>query len=95
VFATAVNALVSDECVGEDTYVVGTGPLDREFSDLMRTKGVTADRIVSVTAQRGYSLGSAAGSALVEVWNKAVSGDRVVIVHCGDGLSAKVVLMRN
>lgn len=94
-FATALDAVLSDERVGDDAYVVGTGPLDREFADIMISRGVASDRIASVTARRGYSLGSAAGSALVEVWNKAASGDRLVIVHCGDGLSAKVVLMRN
>jgi hypothetical protein len=94
-FAIALNDLFGDERVGENAYVVGTGPLDYEFREIMRARGVADDRIASVTSQHGYSVGSSAGAALVATWDKATSGDSVVIVHCGDGLSAKVVLMRN
>jgi 3-oxoacyl-[acyl-carrier-protein] synthase III len=94
VFASAINDLVGEESVSENTYFIGTGLLAREFSDLMRARGVADNRIVSVTADRGYSIGSASGAALVDVWDRAIAGESVVLLHCGDGLSAKVVLMR-
>lgn len=91
----AVRALMNEGEGTTEGYFIGTGILDREFRELVCAVGVAQDRVVSVVPRHGYSLGSSAGAALADVWDKALSGERVSIVHCGDGLSAKVVLVRN
>lgn len=94
VFESAVNTLVDDESISKSAYFIGTGLLQREFNDLLRARGVADSRLVSVTMERGYSIGSASGASLVGIWDSAAARDSVTLVHNGDGLSAKVVLMR-
>jgi hypothetical protein len=93
-FEGAVNALVTDESVSKSAYFIGTGLLQREFANVLRARGVADSRLVSVVTERGYSIGSASGASFVDLWDRAVAGDSVELLHCGDGLSAKVVLKR-
>jgi hypothetical protein len=93
-FESTLNALVSDESVSNSAYFIGTGLLQREFNDLLRARGVADSRLVSVVPERGYSIGSASGASFVDIWDRADAGDSVTLLHCGDGLSAKVVLKR-
>ncbi len=90
-----VASLLSDSDLGENTYFIGPGLVAHEFASILSERGVSMGRISSTVSETGYSLGSASGAALVGVCDRAASGESVAMIHCGDGLSAKVVLMRS
>lgn len=91
----SMSVLFSDSELSGYSYVVGPGVVANDFASLLRERGVSTERIASVVSDKGYSLGSAMGAALVDICDRASKGESVALVHCGDGLSAKVVLLRD
>jgi 3-oxoacyl-[acyl-carrier-protein] synthase III len=60
---------------------------------LASSRGISAERIVSGVKDTGYSFGSSSGVALSSVWDSVVPGQKVAIIHCGDGVCGSSVLV--
>jgi len=64
-----------------------------ECEAIGEARGITTDRVVSGVQRSGYSLGSSSGVALASLWDRVTPGQRVVIIHCGDGVVGSSVLV--
>lgn len=64
-----------------------------ECKTLAATRGISSDRVVSGVEECGYSFGSSSGVALASIWQKVAPGQKVTIIHCGDGVCGSSVLV--
>jgi 3-oxoacyl-[acyl-carrier-protein] synthase-3 len=72
--------------VGPELYAV-------EFQEIAAERGIARERVVSLTGDYGYALGSSQGVALASLWEQVSPGQLVVLLHCGDGIVGRTVLV--
>lgn len=75
------------------TKVIGPQLYSGEFPDYESALGLERGTLISGSAQSGYALGSSCGVALSSVWDSIAPGERVAILHVGDGMWSGSVLL--
>lgn len=77
------------------TVHVALGTINpRSGREMLVKRGVCAERIYSVSEESGYSIGSAPALALAKVWDEIPSGEYVLMLSSGPGLSSGVVVLQ-
>ena len=64
-----------------------------DFQTIAAERGIPRERVVSLTGEYGYSLGSSQGIALASLWEQVSPGQIVVLLHYGDGMIGRTVLV--
>lgn len=82
-----------DPTVAERAVFVAPQLYAAEAAEILGGHSVSARQVVSGVADVGFSLGSAHGVALANVWDEVEPGRAVVLMHCGDGQCGSVVLV--
>jgi 3-oxoacyl-[acyl-carrier-protein] synthase III len=55
--------------------------------------GISPDRLVTETTDKGYAIGASTGAAISSRWDQLKGGQQVVVIHAGDGLWSGSILL--
>jgi len=76
----------------KSSYVIGPQLFGGDTACIASALALPEGHVVSVTAEKGYSLGSSAGCSLASLWPTLRKGDQVACLHEGDGISGGILL---
>jgi 3-oxoacyl-[acyl-carrier-protein] synthase-3 len=80
------EAIRSGLFIGPELYAA-------DFQTIAAERGIPRERVVSLAGDYGYSLGSSQGVAIASLWEQVSPGQIVVLLHCGDGMVGRTVLV--
>ena len=76
----------------KSSYLIGPQLFAGDTACIASALDLPSDRVISVTAEKGYSLGASSGCSLASLWPALQKGDQVACLHEGDGISGGVLL---
>lgn len=76
-------------------WFVGPEMYAEDFRVFAQKRGVSSSRVVSCAKEYGFSMGSSQAAAVSSLLEQAKSGEFVIAVHCENGMSGHVVLVRS
>jgi 3-oxoacyl-[acyl-carrier-protein] synthase-3 len=74
-------------------FFIGPELYAADFQSIAAERGISRERVVSLTGDYGYLLGTSQGAALASLWEQVSPGQVVVLIHCGDGMIGRTVLV--